>query len=198
MKYYLDTLFRLTILLPISFLSACNEDISDLKHFVEDIQIHSSGSVDAIPEPQPYQPFTYPKHNKDPFDGSALQPKIMAKPVQGVQINPNHKLQFLENFSIESIKLVGIIQHPNTLWGLIRSRDGIVHRVKVGDYVGTNHGKITVITAKKIQVVELIPNETGAYSPRNNFIHLENNQHTNLIETSEQNSATKDKEQSVD
>jgi len=198
MKYHHSTLFRFALLLHVCLLSACNEDISDLKHFVEDIQIHASGSVDAIPEPQNYQRFTYPQHNKDPFDGSALQPKIIAQPIQGVQVNPNHKLQFLENFSIESIKLVGIIQHPNSLWGLIRSSDGIVHRVKVGDYVGTNHGKIITISPKKIKVIELIPNETGAYSPRNNFIHLENNQDTNLIETSEHTSATQDKEQSVD
>jgi len=181
MKFNPAMRLRYIVLLNISVLSACNDDMSDLKSFVADIQIHASGNIEAMPEPHHYQSFSYPKQNKDPFNGSALQPKVV-KPIQGVQINPNHKPEFLENFSIESMKMVGIIQHSQRTWGLIRSSDGMVHRVKKGDYVGTNHGKITHILPTEIRLLELIPNETGAYSPRNNFIHLEK-QYSNAIKS---------------
>jgi len=196
MKSYRNKRLCYMILLPVAMLAACSNDISDLEAFVNDIKIHASGSIDKIPEQHPYQPFSYPKHNKDPFDGSALQPRIAKKVIQGVQINPKHRLQFLENFSLESMKMVGIIQYPKTIWGVIRNSDGKVHRVKIGDYIGTNHGKITDISATKINIVELIPNETGAFTPRNNFIHLEQNQYDSAIESSEHSSISK--EQSVD
>jgi type IV pilus assembly protein PilP len=195
MKSYQNKYLHYIILLPVALLAACSHDINDLEAFVSDIKIHASGSIDKIPEQHPYQPFSYPKHNKDPFDGSALQPKMVKKVIQGVQINPKHRLQFLENFSLESMKMVGIIQYPNIIWAVIRSSDDKVHRVKIGDYIGTNHGKITDISATKINIVELIPNETGAFTPRNNFIHLEQNQHDRDIESSE-HSITK--ETSVD
>ena len=189
-------LLHYAILLPLSLLTACNDDISDLEAFVNDIKIHASGSIEAIPEQHSNQRFSYPKQNKDPFDGAALQPKAATKVVHGVQINPNHRLQFLENFSLESMKMVGVIQYPNTIWALIRSSDGKIHRIKIGDYIGTNHGKITQITPTKITIVELIPNETGAFTARNNFIHLEYNQDNSDIELSER--AAIPKEQSVD
>lgn len=196
MNLYQHKFLHYIMLLAMTVLSACSNDMSDLEAFVNDIKIHASGNIEPIPERHSVPPFSYPKHNKDPFDGSALQPKMPKKVVQGVQINPNHRLQFLENFSLESMKMVGIIQYPNTIWGVIKSSDGKIHRVKIGDFIGTNHGKITAISANKIDIVELIPNETGAFSPRNNFIHLEQNQYHSAIESSKQPSTPK--EQSVD
>ena len=41
-------------------------------------------------------------------------------------------------------------------WGLLHGKEG-VHRVKVGDYLGRNHGRITYIDDKELRVTEIVP-----------------------------------------
>jgi type IV pilus assembly protein PilP len=41
-----------------------------------------------------------------------------------------------------------------------------VHRVIVGNYLGTNDGKITAISTSKIDVREIVPDGLGGYIER--------------------------------
>ncbi len=161
-------------------LSACNNqaDLSDLKAYITEIKIHASGQIEDLPPRQFYQAFGYPENNKDPFDRTVIQSKkikVEAPKVKGIVINSQRKREFLESFSLESLQMLGTIQYQQRQWGLLKSTDNEVHRVKVGDYVGSNHGKIIKITMEYIQLLELIPNDTGAYKQRDNQIYLEYN-----------------------
>ncbi len=176
-----------------TMLSACNNqaDLSDLKAYITEIKIHASGQIEDLPPRQFYQAFGYPENNKDPFDSTAIQSKkikVEVPRVKGIVINSQRKREFLESFSLESLKMLGTIQYQQRQWGLLKSTDNQVHRVKVGDYVGSNHGKIIKITTEYIQLLELIPNDTGAYKQRDNQIYLEyntKNKHTSTTESKE-------------
>jgi type IV pilus assembly protein PilP len=43
---------------------------------------------------------------------------------------------------------------------------GGVHRVKVGDYLGRNHGRIVGIDEAKVDVVEIVPDGEGGWLER--------------------------------
>ena len=49
---------------------------------------------------------------------------------------------------------------------------GGVHRVKVGDYLGRNHGKILVIDDSKIDVMEIVPDGEGGWLERPRSLSL--------------------------
>jgi len=179
-------------------LSACNNqaDLSDLKAYITEIKIHASGQIEDLPPRQFYQAFGYPENNKDPFDSTVIQSKeikVEVPKVKGIVINLQRKREFLESFSLESLQMLGTIQYQQHQWGLLKSTDNEVHRVKVGDYVGSNHGKIIKITTEYIQLLELIPNDTGAYKQRDNQIYLEyntKNKHTSIAESEDKTTSS--------
>ena len=52
------------------------------------------------------------------------------------------------------------------IYGLVQTKDGLVHRVSAGNYIGQADGKITDITPSKISVVEIVPDGLGGYMER--------------------------------
>ena len=54
----------------------------------------------------------------------------------------------------------------SNFYGLVQSKDGLVHKVQPGNYLGQNDGKVTDITASKISLVEIIPDGLGGYIER--------------------------------
>jgi type IV pilus assembly protein PilP len=47
-----------------------------------------------------------------------------------------------------------------------------VHRLKVGDYLGRNDGRIVAISATQVDVVEIVPDGQGAWLERPRTITL--------------------------
>jgi type IV pilus assembly protein PilP len=48
----------------------------------------------------------------------------------------------------------------------VQTKDGIVHRVTVGNYMGQNDGIITDISPSKIVLTEIVPDGLGGYMKR--------------------------------
>ncbi len=153
-------------------LSACNDDMNDLKKYVEQVKARPAGIVEPIPELRPYRSFTYPNHDKDPFDSSVL--KVAVAPVfkQGITLDRSRVPEFLESFPLDGFTMVGTVKRNGINWGLVKIPDGTIHRVKVGNYMGQNYGKVVSITEGKIRLKEVIPNGMGGYKEHDNAISL--------------------------
>jgi type IV pilus assembly protein PilP len=74
--------------------------------------------------------------------------------------------EFLEQFSLDTLAMVGTLKLQGRSYGLVQTRDGLVHRVLPGQYMGQNDGKITSITDSKISLVEIVPDGMGGYMER--------------------------------
>ena len=74
--------------------------------------------------------------------------------------------EFLEGFSLDTLKMVGTFKVGSSFYGLVQSKDGLVHKVQPGNYLGQNDGKVTEITGGKISLVEIIPDGLGGYIER--------------------------------
>ena len=129
----------------------------DLDQYMGEMRAKPTGKIESLPEFKPYEAFAYQAAGmRSPFE----PPVILKSGNQ--QINSNVKPDlarekgFLEQFDIESISLVGSISNEDGLWGLVRSSEG-VHRVKEGDYLGRNHGRIDYIDEQELRVIEIIP-----------------------------------------
>ncbi len=84
----------------------------------------------------------------------------------GVRPDEHRNREFLEQFSLDTLKMVGTLNLGGSRYGLVQTKDGRVHRVVVGEHVGQNDGKITEITPAKIALVEIIPDGLGGYIER--------------------------------
>ena len=80
----------------------------------------------------------------------------------------------MEGFSLDTLKMVGTFKVGNNFYGLVQSKDGLVHKVQPGNYMGQNDGKVTEITGGRISLVEIIPDGLGGYIERPASLALAN------------------------
>jgi type IV pilus assembly protein PilP len=84
----------------------------------------------------------------------------------GLRPDSKRNREFLEQFSLDTLKMVGTLKLSGQMFGLVQTKDGLVHRVVPGNYMGQADGKITDITPSKISVVEIVPDGLGGYMER--------------------------------
>ena len=84
----------------------------------------------------------------------------------GLRPDSKRNREFLEQFSLDTLKMVGTLKLSGQMFGLVQTKDGLVHRVTPGNYMGQADGKIADITPSKISVVEIVPDGLGGYMER--------------------------------
>lgn len=142
-------------------LAGCSGADSDLQQFIKQTEQQPGGHVDPLPEIKPYQTFVYDDQNlRSPFVPS------QASSFNSVRPDSKRPREFLEQFSLDTLKMVGSIRIAGTMYGLVQTKDGIVHRVTVGNYMGQNDGRITDISPSKIDLTEIVPDGLGGYMKR--------------------------------
>jgi type IV pilus assembly protein PilP len=152
----------LSALLVAGLLVGCGGRDSDLDHFIDATKKEPGGRVEPLPEVKPYEAYTYADQNmRSPF-----VPGGSGSLSAGVRPDSKRNREFLEQFSLDTLKMVGTLNIGAGHYGLVATKDGRVHRVVIGEHIGTNDGKITDITPSKIALVEIIPDGLGGYIER--------------------------------
>ncbi|MGA8708237.1 MAG: pilus assembly protein PilP [Steroidobacteraceae bacterium] len=150
----------LCLVLLSGMLAGCGGRDADLDRFIEQTKKEPGGRVEPLPEVKPYEAFNYTDQDKrSPFvpGGSATT---------NLRPDSHRNRDYLEQFSLDTLKMVGTLNLGGSHYGLVQTKDGRVHRVVVGEHIGTNDGKITTISPSKIALVEIIPDGLGGYIER--------------------------------
>ncbi len=155
----------LVCLSGLSLLSACSLTGGDLTQWMQDEQNRAKSNVRAVEVPTLSKPAEY----IDPviiglnvFDAK----RIRANQQSGINApNPNRPKEILENFSLESLRYVGSIKDAQRTSAFIEA-EGHTYTVRVGNYLGQNHGRISAITPDKIILTELVENSYGEWESR--------------------------------
>ncbi len=179
---------RLTIVpLAILGIAGCvSSDMSDLEKQVSEIMSKPGGRLEPLPEIKPYEAYVYESGKsgaRNPFKRFYVVEQSLAieeseGPVDdGLTEEMRNEIQNrnreeLEGFELDSIKMVGTLQNEDNHWGIVLDPDGIVHRVKSGNYIGLNIGKITSIQEEQIEVREIIKDNSGRYGERQALLPL--------------------------
>ncbi|KAB0483496.1 type IV pilus assembly protein PilP [Pseudomonas reinekei] len=157
-----------TVALLLVVLAGCGgEDFSDLDAYMNEMRLRAPGKIEPTPTFRSYPTFTYNAANlRSPF---SRQVRIdLAGQKQGsrnVKPDPSRVKQYLEGFNIEQFEMVGTISNAAGSFALLRGAGG-VHRLKVGDYLGRNDGRIVAISSTQVDVVEIVPDGEGAWLER--------------------------------
>ena len=142
-------------------LAACSSGSDNLQHFIAQTDKQPGGYVKPLPAVPKYETFTYTDQAmRSPFVPSEGPGASLVRPDAG------RPRQYLERFPLDTLKMVGTLSTDGTLYGLVQTKDGIVHRVTIGNYMGQNDGRIVRITPTQIQLVEIVPNGLGGYMKR--------------------------------
>jgi type IV pilus assembly protein PilP len=165
------------ILLPVIsslILSSCSQSVDDLYTYIEQSKSAHVGSVKPIPQFKPYESFTYSASElRDPFE-AAVDIEEDEDNANLLSPDKTRPRQPLEAFPLDTLRMVGVLEQGDNLWGLIEDPKQVVHRVKVGNYMGQNEGAITGIAEGEIFLVEIIPDGVGGYIEREASIAIGN------------------------
>ena len=165
---------KLSVLLALSIgLAACGGDMDDLDRYINEIKARPGGRIEPLPEITPYESFTYvaDKQNlRSPFVPDTLQAAGSA--AGGTRPDPDRSREYLESFPLDTLGMVGTLYIGETMYGLVQTTDGLIHRVVPGNYMGQNDGRILDITDSEIVLVEIISDGIGGYIERDAAISL--------------------------
>lgn len=150
-------------------LSGCSSDFDAMKARMDAIRAKPRGRVEPPPEFTPMPTFTYAAHQlRSPFIPPSTLEEFLAKSA-GKIVAPDFSRppEYLEKFGIEALRMRGTLTKVGSpLYALVEDSDGGVQRVKIGNYMGKNHGKIVEITPSQINLVEVVPDGRDGWVER--------------------------------
>jgi type IV pilus assembly protein PilP len=151
-------------------LGACSDqNLGDLQNYVSDVKARK-GQVEPLPVFEPVEVYAYqPGDMKDPFTNWKTEVAPLANGQgSGGETGPdaNRQREELEAFPLDTLRMMGALEMKGVRWGLVKASDGIVYRVRKGNYIGQNFGEITVIEPERIVLTEIVPNGLGGWERR--------------------------------
>jgi len=152
-------------------LLACSSDpTADLEEYVANVKSQQTSRIDPLPEFKPYESFAYQAADlRDPFTEPAFshpQAAIPRESTNGIKPDFDRPTEPLEEFPLDSLRMVGTLEQNDENWALINDTDGTIHRVQPGNYAGQNHGKITRVTEFEVELTEIVPDGIGGWVER--------------------------------
>ena len=156
-------------------LTACGDSSTgDLRQFVEEAQ-QRQGRVQPLPEFKPVETYTYAAFSlRDPFGGWSQEAGQTAQARTGNGVSPdvNRRREVLEGYPLDALRMLGMLEFQNATWGLVKAPDGIVHRVRLGNHLGQNYGKVKAIQAQRLTLTEIVPDGLGGWEEREAFLAM--------------------------
>lgn len=153
-------------------LAACGGDMDDLDQYINEVKAKPGGRIEPLPEITPYEVFTYiadAQGIRSPFVPDTPQSTGSSG---GASPDRDRSREYLESFPLDTLGMVGTLYIGDTMYGLVQTSDGLIHRVVPGNYMGQNDGRIKEISESEISLVEIISDGIGGYIERDAAVGL--------------------------
>jgi len=164
-----------SVVVVLSALSGCGagDDYDDLDAYMNEMRLRGPGRIEPAPVFRSSPAFTYNAANlRSPFSPQiSTDLATRRRGSHNVKPDPARVKQYLEGFNIEQFEMVGTLSNATGSYALLRGAGG-VHRLKVGDYLGRNEGRVVAISGSQVDVVEIVPDGQGAWLERPRTISL--------------------------
>lgn len=157
---------RLAIVALALALGACAKDYSDLEEYIAEVKARPGGRIEPLPQIQPYETFVYSASNlRSPF-APAVEDRPEAISASGIRPDRNRPREFLEQYPLDTLRMVGTLNMGGTRYALVRTADGLINRVRPGNHMGQSEGRIVEISDSEIRLLEIVSDGLGGYIER--------------------------------
>ena len=163
----------------VSLLTACSHGsgFSDLDKLMAETRAKPRGYVEPLPEFKAYEAFSYSAADRRaPFEPPVDVQLTMvdSQPVSDVEPDLNRPREVLENFDLKELSMVGTLQGASgNLYALVQDGTGGIHRVRTGNYMGQNYGRIVGVSETRIELIEIVPDGQGGWVERPRSLTLD-------------------------
>lgn len=164
------------LILLLALLAACSGSNrnQDLRDFMEETKRRPAGQIEPLPPFVPYQSFSYSAMAlRGPFDPPVedVEQLLLGKK-SDVKPDLTREKEFLETFNLASLEMVGSLERGGVNWALINDGQGGIHRVKEGNYLGLNHGRIVKATPYQVELIEIVPDGADGWVERPQVLQI--------------------------
>ncbi len=161
------------LVLTTVLLAGCGgEEYQDLRDFVKNAGANMRGKIPPPPEVKPYEAFAYNNDAGLPDPFKPRKPALKSGQAGLNQPDLDRPKEALEEFPLEGLKVVGYLQQSKVGYAIVRAPDSKLYKVKVGNYLGLNFGKILDITDSEVVIKEVIQDSSGDWSERMSTLQL--------------------------
>jgi type IV pilus assembly protein PilP len=155
--------------LPLLLLAGCGDrDVQEVRAWMKQVDAETKVGVPPLAEPKTFIPFAYnQKEVLDPFNPNKLLTELARQGLDtggagtnGLAPDPNRRKELLENYPLDTVKMVGTLEARGVMYALLQADRGL-HRVVKGQHVGQNNGVVTGITGTTVTIREVVQDATG-------------------------------------
>lgn len=148
--------------------------LASLDRNLADIRSNPGPTPDVeLPEIPDYVPVPYDEADlRSPFVPRLPEAE---QPAQGsAELAPDltRTREALEAYKLSELRLVGTLTQSGQPSALVRAPDGQVHRLRVGNHMGSDFGRIVGITSSTVQLIEVVPTGRGGWIERTTRLEL--------------------------
>jgi type IV pilus assembly protein PilP len=158
-------------------LNGCGGGDHDLHEIIDEVRQRPGKPIEPVPDYKPIKKFAYPiqPNRRNPFYSRTAMLEQSNKKKKNVGA-PDMKRpkQPLEAFPLDGLTMVGILKQGGTIWGLVVSPNGVVHKVTVGTYMGKHYGRVTRVSDNFIRLTETVLDD-GKWKKKKVKMELETN-----------------------
>lgn len=155
----------------VALATGCTRDINsqpgdapNLQSWVDQVNSRKAEPLEPLPtltrfEAVPYNAST----DRDPFSPQMMMDRSSTTSLRPDESRPR---QPLEAFALDSLKMVGTMGEGGALSALMMGPDNITYRVRAGEYLGQNDGRIVVVFKDRVELVEVVSDGAGGWMER--------------------------------
>ncbi|MGH8378067.1 MAG: pilus assembly protein PilP [Gammaproteobacteria bacterium] len=173
--HYSRRIALLAMACAVFMLTGCGSRMQDLQQYVAQVKARRGGHIAPLPQIKPFETYTYDDANlRSPFIPQLQSYANFggAGNTKGLHPDFNRPHEYLEQFPLDSLKMMGTMTLNDAMYALIRDGDGVVHRVTVGNYMGQNFGKVIKISQAGLVLREIVPDGQGGWVERDTTVQL--------------------------
>ncbi len=154
--------------------------INDLDEFVLEVKASKKGRVEPLPEFIPTPNYNYAAAEwSDPFvswnikmaNEASMDQEIVTS-FSSLRPDTRRRREPMENYPLDTLRMVGTMEREGEKIVLVRSPEGLISRINVGNYMGQNHGRVTSIGQGRIELSEIVPDGLGGWIERSASLAL--------------------------
>jgi type IV pilus assembly protein PilP len=164
--------FALALLL-LTLVGCGGEEFQDLRDFVKNSGADMRGKIEPPPEAKPYEYFAYNNDTNLPDPFEPRKPESHSGSGTGInQPDFDRPKEALEEFPLESLKMVGYLYMNKVGYAVIRAPDTKLYRVRAGNHIGLNFGLIKQVTDTEMNIKEMVQDSSGDWTERMSNLQL--------------------------
>ena len=156
--------------------AACGGNVDELQQWMDEQKRTVKPNVEPLSAPKRFNPQPYTALSRvEPFSTQKLTVALKQEarqPNSLLAAEINRRKEPLEAYPVDSMSMVGSVARAGSPYALLRV-DNLLYRVRRGDYLGQNYGKITKISETDIEYREIVQDAAGEWVERNSALRLQ-------------------------